>query len=130
MGGHKSPSCRSSYTPPVRPFVGQIHLWSGSIVSIPAGWKLCDGNNGTPDLRNKFIPGAGDEYTPGDTGGAQLHEHMIFNEDHVHNIIAGAPILSGIGFTTVTDDVTIYFDTDDSDIRPLYYSLAFIMYTG
>lgn len=34
---------------------GVIVMWSGSIASIPAGWYLCDGNNSTPDLRNKFI---------------------------------------------------------------------------
>ena len=37
---------------------GMIMLWSGTIATIPSGWKLCNGNNGTPDLRNKFILGA------------------------------------------------------------------------
>jgi len=36
-----------------------IIMWSGSIVDIPDGWALCDGNNTTPDLRGKFIVGAG-----------------------------------------------------------------------
>ena len=39
-------------------FAGMIMMWSGSIASIPAGWYLCDGNNGTPDLRNKMIVAA------------------------------------------------------------------------
>lgn len=39
---------------------GIILLWSGSVVSIPSGWRLCDGTNSTPDLRGKFIIGAGD----------------------------------------------------------------------
>ncbi len=43
-----------------------IMLWSGAIVDIPAGWALCDGNNGTPDLRDKFIVGAGATFNPGD----------------------------------------------------------------
>lgn len=34
---------------------GTIVMWSGSIASIPAGWALCDGSHGTPDLRDKFI---------------------------------------------------------------------------
>ncbi len=38
--------------------VGSICMWSGSIQSIPTGWSLCDGSNGTPDLREKFIIGA------------------------------------------------------------------------
>ena len=37
---------------------GGIIMWSGSIASIPIGWALCDGTNGTPDLRDKFIVGA------------------------------------------------------------------------
>jgi len=48
---------------------GVITMWSGSILSIPTGWVLCDGTNGTPDLRNRFIVGAGDDYTIGDNGG-------------------------------------------------------------
>jgi hypothetical protein len=38
---------------------GGIIMWSGTIATIPAGWALCDGSNGTPDLRNRFIAGAG-----------------------------------------------------------------------
>lgn len=38
--------------------IGGIIMWSGSIASIPTGWKLCNGSNGTPDLRNKFVLGA------------------------------------------------------------------------
>ncbi|MFC1546812.1 hypothetical protein ACFL4O_03735, partial [bacterium] len=49
---------------------GGIILWSGSIESIPAGWALCNGSNGTPDLRDRFIVGAGSSYSPDNTGGA------------------------------------------------------------
>ena len=38
--------------------LGGIIMWSGSIATIPTGWSLCNGSNGTPDLRNKFIIGA------------------------------------------------------------------------
>lgn len=41
--------------------VGGIIMWSGTIVNIPIGWSLCDGSNGTPDLRNRFIAGAGSD---------------------------------------------------------------------
>ena len=37
---------------------GIIVMWSGTIATIPSGWYLCNGSNGTPDLRNKFIIGA------------------------------------------------------------------------
>lgn len=50
---------------------GVIVMWSGSADNIPEGWALCDGTNGTPDLRDRFIVGAGREYAVGDTGGAK-----------------------------------------------------------
>ena len=37
---------------------GAIIMWSGSIASIPSGWALCNGANGTPDLRNRFVIGS------------------------------------------------------------------------
>ena len=49
---------------------GAITGWSGDVASIPAGWALCDGGNGTPDLRDRFLIGAGGAYAPGATGGA------------------------------------------------------------
>ena len=48
---------------------GGIILWSGATASVPAGWRLCDGVGGTPDLRNKFIVGAGSTYAVDATGG-------------------------------------------------------------
>ena len=50
---------------------GVIVMWSGAAASIPAGWSLCDGTNGTPDLRGRFIVGAGGAYAVGSTGGAE-----------------------------------------------------------
>ncbi len=52
---------------------GVIVMWSGAVVAIPTGWNLCDGTNGTPDLRGKFILGAGGDYDPGDAGGEETH---------------------------------------------------------
>ena len=49
---------------------GVISMWSGSIASIPSGWYLCNGSNGTPDLRNKFVVAAGSTYAVADTGGS------------------------------------------------------------
>lgn len=58
--------------------VGVINMWSGSLANIPRGWCLCDGSTKTdrdgntvivPDLRNKFIVGAGNTYSVGNTGG-------------------------------------------------------------
>jgi microcystin-dependent protein len=49
---------------------GMIMLWSGSTSSIPSGWALCNGSSGTPDLRNRFIVGAGSTYAVNATGGS------------------------------------------------------------
>jgi microcystin-dependent protein len=68
---------------------GGIILWSGSIATVPTGWALCDGTNGTPDLRNRFVVGAGDTYAVADVGGAAAntiaassHSHTITVENH------------------------------------------------
>ena len=50
--------------------VGGIILWSGSIASVPSGWALCNGSSGTPDLRDRFVVGAGSTYAVAATGGA------------------------------------------------------------
>lgn len=50
---------------------GVICMWSGSSTAIPTGWALCDGTNNTPDLRGRFVVGAGSAYKAGDTGGAE-----------------------------------------------------------
>ena len=49
---------------------GFIGMWSGSASTIPTGWALCDGTNGTPNLTDRFVLGAGKTYQPGATGGA------------------------------------------------------------
>ena len=48
---------------------GMILLWSGSTGSIPSGFVLCNGSNSTPDLRDRFVVGAGNSYAVGNTGG-------------------------------------------------------------
>lgn len=58
----------SFYEPHYMP-AGIISMWAGEANTVPSGWAICDGSNGTPDLRNLFIVGAGDEYALADTGG-------------------------------------------------------------
>lgn len=53
-------------------------MWAGLLANIPTGWALCDGQNGTPDLRSKFVKGAAAGVEPGGTGGAATHTH----DDH------------------------------------------------
>jgi hypothetical protein len=50
--------------------IGGIILWSGAIANIPTNWALCNGSNSTPDLRDRFVVGAGSTYSVADTGGS------------------------------------------------------------
>jgi hypothetical protein len=76
---------------------GCIILWSGSIGSIPAGFVLCNGLNSTPDLRDRFIVGAGSSYAVDATGGSAnaivvSHNHTatstsaVTDPGHFHTI--------------------------------------------
>lgn len=77
---------------------GGIILWSGSTTSIPSGWALCNGVNGTPDLRDRFVIGAGSTYSVDATGGAATHAHTASSvSDHTHTL----PSNTG-GITTYT----------------------------
>jgi microcystin-dependent protein len=68
-----------------------IAIWSGSIASIPTGWQLCDGTNGTPDLRNKFLVGAGNSYLIGNTGGEiEVYLDSPQLPTHTHPVTAGS----------------------------------------
>jgi len=51
---------------------GAILMWSGTRASIPAGWALCDGQNGTPNLQDRFILGLINDRDPGETGGSNF----------------------------------------------------------
>lgn len=48
---------------------GVIVIWSGMADQVPAGWHICDGTDGTPDLRGRFVLGSSEEYAVGATGG-------------------------------------------------------------
>jgi hypothetical protein len=51
-------------------YQSSIVLWSGSLASLPGGYQLCDGSNGTPDMRDRFAVQAGTSYVVGAAGGA------------------------------------------------------------
>lgn len=63
---------------------GGIIMWSGSIASIPSGWVICDGTNSTPDLRNRFIVGAGSTYAVAATGGTT--DAVVVSHTHTPTI--------------------------------------------
>jgi hypothetical protein len=135
---------------------GVIVMWSGSIASIPAGWFLCNGANGTPDLRDRFIVGAGSSYAVGATGGSAnatlvSHSHTasssVTDPGHAHNSVGnGAPNGGGAGIaltnpgnspglatapastgiTVSTSISTAGSSATDANLPP-YYALAYIM---
>jgi len=129
---------------------GMIILWSGSLGSIPAGWVLCDGTNSTPDLRNRFIVGAGNSYAVGTTGGSAdaivvNHTHTVIDPGHVHGGIytkvgsqtqAGSDIYSLMSGTSSNTNSAVTGITNQSTGTsgtnanlPPYYALAYIMKT-
>jgi len=55
---------------------GTVLAWNGAADSVPAGYALCDGSNGTPDLRDRFIMGAGKDHPPMLTHGNE-HIHPL-----------------------------------------------------
>ena len=81
---------------------GAIIMWSGALADIPAGWSLCNGAGGTPDLRDKFIYGWSDGVDPGGTGGAATHTHT-YSDLPEHNHVA-----------TVTPDPHSHLDYNGS----------------
>ncbi len=108
---------------------GLILLWSGSVDSIPNGFQLCDGKNGTPDLRDRFVVGAGSALNPGDTGGSTTHTH------EAGTLVTGVPTLAQLaaaGAVNVGTDQhthTISGSSAATDGRPPYYALAYIQKT-
>lgn len=106
---------------------GMILLWSGSAESIPDGWHLCDGTEGTPDLRERFIMGAGTT-DPGTTGGTSTHNHTVpynipiyFDDgNNIPDNTPGGPYTSTV---TIRGNLT----SNTKSHLPPYYALCYIM---
>ena len=127
--------------------VGGIIMWSGAVNQIPSGWALCNGGNGTPNLQNRFIIGAGNLYNPNNTGGAKEVTLSAGNlPPHTHNyrdsyFSENNGLNYGYAGSNKTDNDNNPFDyyinrtTDGGNslnstpfsILPPYYALAFIM---
>ena len=124
---------------------GLIVIWSGAIVDIPDGWQYCDGTNGTPDLRDKFVYAAGPIRTPGSSGGTFTHGHNVGTFGHTHDFTSNlhAHVPAGANWLAAGADLPIFIsdevvtgETDstagggiafDVTVLPTYYSLAYIM---
>lgn len=123
---------------------GTITMWSGRIGSIPAGWAFCDGTNGTPDLRNKFIVGGKEDLggvmasditgTLKSSGGQVSHYHYIDDSyGHEHgtynytvDVAYGDEEMAQAGGMYV-DNEMIYLDCWGEDNIPPFFALAYIM---
>lgn len=97
---------------------GIITMWSGSSSNIPSGWLLCNGSNGTPDLRDRFIVGAGNSYAVGNTGGSAsvaLTTNQMPSHNHGNNFSIN---LSGLKCSSAGSHThTIEVPTDKSGFR-------------
>lgn len=117
---------------------GTIIMWSGDINRKPKGWLLCDGSNNTPDLRDRFIVGAGKSYKVKKTGG-QKEVTLTVKQmpPHAHNVNRQTTC-SGKGCSTKHN----IFSVDKTggsnytakagggmphENRPPYYALYFLM---
>lgn len=89
----------------------------------------CDGNNGTPNLKDKFVIGAGDTYDPDDEGGSLTHDHDFTSDGHNHTIPAGAGIGAGPAISTTTTTDADTGTTEAGSSLPPYYALCYIMKT-
>lgn len=129
--------------------VGTIVIWSGSADNIPDGWHLCDGTDGTPNLKDKFILSAGSTYKVGSNGGAASRTLQASNiPTHNHNITlyygtgtsvntsttnasGGVPEAKiGTNALTTTTSGIIGGPTNTTSsfsILPPYYALCYIM---
>ena len=116
---------------------GGIIMWSGATNAIPSGWVICDGNNSTPDLRNRFVVGAGDSYAVDATGGSAdatlvSHTHNLLYNHGSFGGSSGA-VTPRSGNTPVTPGISGRVSTEGSSATnanlPPYYALAYIIKT-
>lgn len=119
-------------------FENIISQWHGLLVDIPDGWVLCDGTNGTPDMRNMFVKGPADGKDPGDTGGAPNHTHPFVSNTHDHDIelnmtadgVTEGEELAGTENGPISTETSVVSGTTESSKHePEFYELAFIMKT-
>jgi hypothetical protein len=75
---------------------GAIIMWSGSIASIPSGWLLCNGSSGTPDLRDRFVVGAGTTYAVAATGGSA--NAVVVSHTHTADTASLTGAITGVSF--------------------------------
>lgn len=116
---------------------GGIVIWSGAADNIPTGWVLCDGQNDTPDLRDRFVLGAGTKHAVGETGGEeevtltveQMPEHSHDFQRNFGYVNSGE--YTGIYFQKINTNYylesQIAGGSQPHPNMPPYYALCYIM---
>jgi hypothetical protein len=106
---------------------GAIVMWSGLVNDVPNGWSICDGTNGTPDLRKKFVRGASGEM--GAEGGVECHCHSYCGCTGCTSGSCSLVMVNGgcsfpvAGYSHIH---SIYVCSGNSSNIPPYYELIFI----
>jgi len=138
---------------------GMIILWYGDTTNVPGGWVLCNGSNSTPDLRDRFVIGAGNNFTAGNTGGnnsltlteANLpsHRHFVVSNSFGgqnrtgSNVSANNQVAKGTGAGNIFETYNLASTGSNAsagrsssvgsgtaiDNKPLYHALCYIMKT-
>lgn len=136
--------------------IGAIAMWLGALDDIPIGWYLCDGTNGTPDLRSQYVKVTSDSGQIEDTGGsnththaAKSHGHSVTNPTHTHggsvgghpcshNHLGGGDCVWRCGYGSThslsrIDNGTVSYNNanttaDSSNNEPPYRTVAFIQF--
>ena len=138
---------------------GMIILWYGDTTNVPGGWVLCNGSNSTPDLRDRFVIGAGNNFTAGSTGGnnsltlteANLpsHRHFVVSNSFGgqnrtgSNVSANNQVAKGTGAGNIFETYNLASTGSNAsagrsssvgsgtaiDNKPLYHALCYIMKT-
>jgi len=138
---------------------GMIILWYGDTSNVPTGFVLCDGNNSTPDLRDRFVIGAGNNFSAGNTGGnnsltlteANLpsHQHFVVSNSlggqnrTGSNVSANNQVAKGTGAGNLFESYNLASTGSNAsagrssavgsgtpiDNKPAYHALCYIMKT-
>ncbi len=138
---------------------GMIILWYGNTGNIPGGWVLCDGNNSTPDLRDRFVIGAGNNFSAGNTGGSNSitlseanlpsHQHFVVSNSlggqnrTGSNVSANNQVAKGTGAGNLFESYNLASTGSNAsagrsssvgsgtpfDNKPSYHALCYIMKT-
>jgi len=102
-------------------------MWAGLLTGIPPGWVLCDGDNDTPDLRDKFVICSGPLFAVGNEGGSMSHAHTFTTDPHTHTFPAGVDFKAGTDYSDTLYHKNPSGSVDIADLKIPTYKLAYIM---